>query len=261
MSKKNDKGRLPPFTPLLHATLDAPAWRAMSYGAGWLYVALKRRANSGPRAYISYRDAIAVLACSRGKLREWFAELEHYGFIRLHAHGCLGTEGKGKAPHWRLTEKGQTSKASPEGLFEPPPNDFLKWDGTLFDPKPYRESHNKGRRTWTDDKIKKQNPVSYVGNTPFPTSGTPPVPTSEPPQAESGSYVRAIGTDETVSYVRAISSLTTIGESPAEAPASPAPPLPPPDSASIKGENNLVFLDDRLATLLAPEKRRKRKCP
>ena len=54
------------------------------------------------------------------------------------ATGALGADGKGKLPHWRLTEKGQTGKANPQGLFEPPPNDFLKWDGTPFDPKPYR---------------------------------------------------------------------------------------------------------------------------
>jgi hypothetical protein len=53
--------------------------------------------------------------------------------------GCLGTDGKGKAPHWQLTELGQTSKASAGGLFEPPTNEFLKWDGTKFRiPSPHR---------------------------------------------------------------------------------------------------------------------------
>jgi hypothetical protein len=31
------------FVPLLHATLDSPAWKAMSPGARILYLALKRR--------------------------------------------------------------------------------------------------------------------------------------------------------------------------------------------------------------------------
>lgn len=39
------KNRLPPFVPLLIATLDSPAWRAMSHGAHMLYVALKRHWN------------------------------------------------------------------------------------------------------------------------------------------------------------------------------------------------------------------------
>src|SRR6476659_572611 len=106
MMGNKDKGRLPPFVPLLLSTIDCPAWRATSHGAKWLYVALKRKSNSGPRAYLSYREAMQVCKAGRGKIREWFAELQHYGFIRLHSHGCLGTDGKGKSPHWRLTEKG-----------------------------------------------------------------------------------------------------------------------------------------------------------
>jgi hypothetical protein len=36
----------------------------------------------------------------------------------------LGVNGKGKAPHWRLTEVGY--------MHEPPTKDFLKWDGEMF---------------------------------------------------------------------------------------------------------------------------------
>ena len=46
MSKK-DKGRLPPFIPLLLSTLDSRAWREMSHGAQMLYVALRRRVPRG----------------------------------------------------------------------------------------------------------------------------------------------------------------------------------------------------------------------
>ena len=31
------------------------------------------------------------------QVKEWFAELEHYGFIVLAVHGSLGVDGKGKA--------------------------------------------------------------------------------------------------------------------------------------------------------------------
>ena len=42
MSKRNkDKGRLPPFVPLLKETLESPAWRQLSHGAKALYVSLK----------------------------------------------------------------------------------------------------------------------------------------------------------------------------------------------------------------------------
>jgi hypothetical protein len=53
-----DKGRLPPFVPLLVSTIDTPAWRAMSHGARSLYVSLKRRVpKQRNRAYLSYREA------------------------------------------------------------------------------------------------------------------------------------------------------------------------------------------------------------
>src|SRR5688572_28742590 len=41
--QKHTKNKLPPFVPLLIATLDSAAWRTMSHGARSLYIALKRR--------------------------------------------------------------------------------------------------------------------------------------------------------------------------------------------------------------------------
>ena len=59
--ERRDKGRLPPFVPLLIATLDTPAWRALSHGARSLYVGLKRRyspnSHNNGRLFLSQRDA------------------------------------------------------------------------------------------------------------------------------------------------------------------------------------------------------------
>ena len=127
------KNLLPPFVPVLKSTLATPAWKAMSYGARVLYISLKARVPHGRNiAYLSYRAAAAEIGCSKNTAAIWYQELEHYSFIELARHGYLGVDGKGKSPHWRLTELGQTSKASAGGLFEPPTNDFLKWDGTPF---------------------------------------------------------------------------------------------------------------------------------
>jgi hypothetical protein len=90
------------FVPLLHATLDCPAWKVTSHGARSLYVALKRRhPRERNTAFISYRTAQKELTASPNKIREWFAELAHYGFIALRQPGNLGVDGKGRAPHWR----------------------------------------------------------------------------------------------------------------------------------------------------------------
>ena len=124
---------LPPFVPLLVETLDSRAWKELSHGAKTLYVSLRRRVPNGRnRAYLSYRQARLEIKSSQRKIGEWFRELEHYGFIVLAQHGSLGVEGKGKAPHWRLTELGQTSRASADTLPEPPTRDFLRWGGTHF---------------------------------------------------------------------------------------------------------------------------------
>ena len=256
MSMRKDKGRLPPFIPLILSTIDSPAWRATSHGAKWLYVALKRKAVSGPKAYISYRDATRELKAGYGKIREWFAELHHYGFIRLHSHGCLGVDGKGKSPHWRLTEKGQTSKASADGVFEPPPNDFLKWDGTLFDPSPYRQAHSGGAK-WDRAKLKKQNPATHVGNTLLPTSVTPPLPTSVTPKDESATHVGNISGDDTATHVGNISSLTTLGATGSvPSPDTPSPPDTPSDD-SRTGEEDLGQFDPKVIPLNQAKKRRK----
>ena len=56
MSKAKDKGRLPPFVPLLVGTLDAPAWKALSHGAKiFLYRVETARAEGSQSRYVSFR--------------------------------------------------------------------------------------------------------------------------------------------------------------------------------------------------------------
>jgi hypothetical protein len=131
-------------------------------------------------AWLSYRAAIAEMKSSRRKIQEWFSELQHYGFIVLHKHGSLGVEGKGKAPHYRLTELGCTRQASTGDEFEPPTRDFLSWDGVLFEPKRRQNTSLNGSNR-VPGLRRKQKPVSYVGNEVFPTGETVAVPTSETP--------------------------------------------------------------------------------
>jgi hypothetical protein len=148
MSRRADKGKLPPFVPLLKDTLASPAWRAMSHGARSLYVALKQRysanfKNNG-KIFLSQRDACAEIGSSANQVTRWFRELQYYGFIAMTVGGCLGVDGKGKAPHWRLTEVGY--------MTDPPTRDFLRWRGVGFSkhqpggdrtgPKPKTESRS-----------------------------------------------------------------------------------------------------------------------
>jgi hypothetical protein len=146
MSRKVKGERLPPFVALLKETLDTPAWRAMSHGARSLYVCLKRRYNSkqfnNGRLHVSQRQARKETGSGFAELARWFRELQHYGFIVMVKAGHLGLDGKGKAPHWRLTECGY--------MHDPPTRDFNKWNGVRF-------TDQKRRR-------KKQNPVTEICN-------------------------------------------------------------------------------------------------
>lgn len=150
MSKHDHKGRLPDFVPLFKATLASPAWRAMSHGARSLYVSLKARYNfvlhNNGRIFLSQRTASQQIGSSYTEIARWFRELQHYGFIVQTKGGSLGLNGKGTAPHWRLTECGY--------MKDPPTRDFERWDGTKF-----KDCVSRRRRS------KKQNPVAENRNT------------------------------------------------------------------------------------------------
>jgi hypothetical protein len=136
MTKQKDKGRLRPFVPLDVEVMSSPAWRATSLGARWLYVHLKRRwsfkqRNNG-RLFLSQRDAMKEIgALHRDSISRWFRELQHYGFIVMTSPGSLGVDGKGKAPHWQLTEL-EAYGGRNGNTWMLPTKDYLKWDGTKF---------------------------------------------------------------------------------------------------------------------------------
>ena len=169
---KHGKNRLPPFVPLLISTMDSRAWQALSHGARSLYVSLRRRVPNGKnKAYLSFREAELELRSSQRKIAEWFRELVYYGFIVLHTHGSLGVDGKGKSPHWRLTELGQTRAASSSDQPEHPTSDFLKWNGVRF-PRTRRITN-------PDYQRKKQNPGSHGGYSAYPTGDAGVLPTRD----------------------------------------------------------------------------------
>jgi hypothetical protein len=181
------------------STLESPAWKALSDGAQRLYLALKAKTdNAHHSAYLSTRDAAAALGRrNRLKIREWYAELEFYGFLVMLSAGCLGSDGRGKAPLWRLTDKGTT-----RGGFEPATHDFLRWNGSLFDPKPYRDKRGK---------TESRNGRGFQGGM---DGGSSPGMDGVPLNEGGGMDVRAIHEDIGGTDVRAITSINHYGGSP-----------------------------------------------
>jgi hypothetical protein len=142
MSKKQkrkfDKNEI--FIKVMIATMDAPAWLAMSLGARLLFIALRRRlrndVNNNGAIFLSLRDAEKELGSKRDYIARWFRELEYYRFIVQTRPGILGSDGNGKAPHYRLTDLPY--------MDHPPSRDFLAWDGVKFDARGWSAKADQG---------------------------------------------------------------------------------------------------------------------
>jgi hypothetical protein len=136
MSRKQRKSFFPgPWVGLIKTTMATPAWRAMSFGARLLYVeyraSLRNDARDNGKRWFSCRDAATALGTkSTRSIVRWFAENEHYGFMRKTGEGFLGAEGFGIAASYRLTEYAYGTN--------PPTQDFEKWKGEPFVYKPRR---------------------------------------------------------------------------------------------------------------------------
>jgi hypothetical protein len=131
-NRTKDKGRLPPFIAINVEMFNSPAWRALSHGARSLYTSLRHRyshtGHNNGRIFLSYTTARRELRSGRSEIARWFRELQWYGFIAQTSEACLRGDGKGKAPHWRLTELGIRKGSD----LEYPTKDYLRWDGKRF---------------------------------------------------------------------------------------------------------------------------------
>jgi hypothetical protein len=120
-----------------------------------------RMVKNNGGVYLSQRNAEEELGrCDRHDIANWYRELEHYGFIAKTAGASLGVNGKGKAPHWRITDLPARDK---ERKLVAATDDFARWDGEVFKP------HVRPSRRWGAPKqaaLKKQNPGGHVPTAP-----------------------------------------------------------------------------------------------
>ena len=160
MSRHKDKGRIEgPFVPMLIQTTSCPAWRALSAHAREVYRVLKSKygfdARNNGRIYLSARQAAKETGFNRNIIARCIRELAYYGFIVMTKAGHLGVEGKGVAPHWRLTELGY--------MREPPTREFMRWDGEVFhEQKPPEYYKRQEQRLIKLRATKKQKPVTTI---------------------------------------------------------------------------------------------------
>jgi hypothetical protein len=161
MKPRKEKGRIGgPFIPILLNTRNSAAWRALSPYAREVYHSLRARygfeAKNNGRIYVSTRDAAEETGFDKKTVARALRELAHYGFIVMTQPGCLGVDGDGKAPHWRLTELGCRG--------EPPTRDFQNWNGERFHEQKSPGYYKRQERRLTKLRTgQKQNPVPTDG--------------------------------------------------------------------------------------------------
>jgi hypothetical protein len=240
MTKAKDKGRLPPFVPLLKDTMKTPAWRALSHGARSLYISLKLRYSSNfknnGKVYLSQRDAKEEIGSGFEEITNWFHELEHYGFIVKTKHGHLNFEGTGLATHWRLTEVGF--------MKDPPTRDFMKWDGTKFK-RHRRTSRDQGKTESRTGKAVHPAPERRSIQLHRKGGAVPPQPAPERRSIREGS---------TAPERRSVTSLTTTNTSLRLISNTPLPaePLPPTMVAMSEVVEPVVAAGDGRGAPVAP---------
>jgi hypothetical protein len=178
-NRNRDRGRIEgQWAASRYEVLDSPAWKATSFGARALYIALVRqlsysRLNNG-KVFLSTRDAAEELGARQMSIGRWYRELEHYGFIVMTSAGHLGVEGKGRAANWRLTDWAWGNGCERT-------RDYLKWDGVLFQ-GPHHQNHppSKTRPPKTESR---STPRFRVKHTPLHAPEAHPA--SGPPKSEA----------------------------------------------------------------------------
>jgi hypothetical protein len=130
------------FTPLYTDVMESDAWRAMEPIARALHIEMKRLYNRDKQepVYMSERHAARLLGINAKTAAKALAMLEHYGITAKVAGGFLGTNGRGIAAHWRLTDEPCNGK--------PATLDFKRWNGA-----PFSETESR-RKNWSRPAVK-----------------------------------------------------------------------------------------------------------
>jgi len=126
------------FTPMYRGAMKCPAWQAMKPAARALNLEMKalyNRDSEGP-VYMSARHAAKLLGVDTKTAVSLLKQNEHYGYTVKIAAGYLGTNGRGMAASWRLTDEPYQGR--------PATLDFIRWDGTPFsETKPRRKNSHR----------------------------------------------------------------------------------------------------------------------
>ena len=109
---KRNENRSDQFTKWIRSETRLPAWRALSSSAKAAYMHFKVRCrtegknlkfNNNGRVALSARVLASEMGCTPRTAMSAMADLQAKGWVICTKLHQLGTEGKGRAPEWRLT--------------------------------------------------------------------------------------------------------------------------------------------------------------
>lgn len=108
------------YTKLVRATMQEPAWRALSATAQALYPWLKLewrgpQANNNGRIRLSSRQAAERLGVSLNTAAKAFHDLQRKGFLFVTEAARLGLGGEAKSPCYEITELAMPGAPKSEG--------------------------------------------------------------------------------------------------------------------------------------------------
>lgn len=128
--KRHKRSQTAKFVMIERWVQNTEAWRALKPGPRALYIELKSFFNGRNNGdlFLSHRDAAKALNVSKNTIGGYYSELVEKGFIKSTQLAHLGSEGKGEAAHWALTELPLYGRDATK--------DFARWTPGQTKPRP-----------------------------------------------------------------------------------------------------------------------------
>ena len=143
MSKRKNKGKLPPFIAMYRHAFKSKAFAELSVfaQATLLHLIANYNSNMCNSVYLPSRIGAKKLNVSRTTLARALHELEHYGFIVKVQGAHSEIEGVGKSARYRLTDRQCGNK--------PATYDYEKWSGDIFEIKKTKKPKHTALMEWS----------------------------------------------------------------------------------------------------------------
>jgi hypothetical protein len=159
MSKRKRKSK-GPFVMIPKVIMAMAAWRAMCPGARLLWIELRGwlrndGLNNG-KVHLSCRVAAKAIGMNKETISFYFAENEHFGFLRKTAEGFLGSDGRGIAAKYRFTDLAYGTHAATR--------DYERWDGSPFVYTSHRLARKKQKPVRKIRTVRTENPYIRKGS-------------------------------------------------------------------------------------------------